>query len=235
MWERHLVGGTVAELHERELPLDRRSVWVMEATVPTLVFGSAQRDGLVDDERAERAGWATARRRSGGGLVALDPAEVVWIDVVVPRGDTLWSDDVGAAFGWLGDAWVRALASMGLDAVAHRGGAVRPEQGRVICFAGVGTGEVSVGDDKLVGLSQRRTREGARFQCLVHLSWEPERWWPVVRGAVPPDLAQDIDPTVADRVAWLGHVDDQGSEVRDLLVAALMGQLLALEHEGAAH
>jgi hypothetical protein len=30
-----------------------------------------------------------------------------------------------------------------------------------------------VGDRKLVGISQRRTRDGARFQCVVHRRWDP--------------------------------------------------------------
>jgi lipoate-protein ligase A len=230
MWERHLVGGTVAELHHRDVPLGRRSVWVMEASVPTLVFGSAQRDGLVEADAAGSAGWATTRRHSGGGLVALDPADVVWIDVVVPHGDPLWSDDVGAAFRWLGAAWERALASLGVEhAVAHRGAPVRAEEGRVVCFAGVGTGEVCVGERKLVGLSQRRTREGARFQCLVHLRWDPARWWPLVRPAVGGALVADLDATLQERVADLGQVDDQGVDLGDLVVAALVGQLLALD------
>jgi lipoate-protein ligase A len=229
MWERHLVGGTVAELHDRPVPLDRRSVWVMEASVPTLVFGSAQREGLVEDDVASRGGWATTRRHSGGGLVALDPEDVVWVDVVVPHGDPLWSEDVGAAFRWLGDAWVRALGSVGVHASAHPGGAVRGDEGRVVCFAGVGTGEVSLGERKLVGLSQRRTRDGARFQCLVHLRWDPARWWPLVRRAVGEELALRLDVTLRERVADLGHVDDQGAEIRDLLVAALVGELLALD------
>jgi lipoate-protein ligase A len=229
MWERHLVGGTVAELHDRELPLDRRSVWVMEASVPTLVWGSAQRDGVVDDGVAARAGWAPVRRHSGGGLVALDPAEVVWVDVVVPRGDPLWSDDVGVAFALLGQAWVRALATLGVEAVSHEGGPVRTDEGRVVCFAGLGTGEVSVGERKLVGLSQRRTRDGARFQCLLHLRWQPDRWWPLVRPAVPEVAADPIEDVVLRGVADVGHLDESGVELRDLLVAALLGELLHLE------
>jgi lipoate-protein ligase A len=229
MWERHLVGGTVADLHDREVPLDRRSVWVMEATVPTLVWGSAQRVGVVDDATAAQAGWATARRHSGGGLVALDPAEVVWVDVVVPHGDPLWSDDVGVAFAWLGDAWVRALATVGVEATAHRGAPVRADEGRVVCFAGLGTGEVSVGERKLVGLSQRRTRDGARFQCLVHLRWQPERWWPLVRSAVPDGAGESITAVVERGVADVGHLDESGVELRDLVVAALLGELLQLE------
>jgi hypothetical protein len=45
---------------------------------------------------------------------------------------------------------------------------------RLVCFAGVGPGEVLVGERKVVGMSQRRTRDGARFQCVVHRSWDAE-------------------------------------------------------------
>jgi hypothetical protein len=93
----------------------------------------------------------------------------------------------------------------------------------------VGTGEVSVGERKLVGLSQRRTREGARFQCLVHLAWRPERWWPLVREAVPADQVSSLDSALADRVGEVGRVDEHGADLRDLLMAALLGELLALD------
>ncbi len=43
-----------------------------------------------------------------------------------------------------------------------------------MCFAGVGPGEVLLGRRKLVGISQRRTRGGARFQCMVHVRWTPD-------------------------------------------------------------
>ena len=117
MWDRHLVGGTVADLHHRDLPLDRRGIWVMEATTPTLVLGSAQSDDTIDAESARQAGWAWTRRRTGGGLVALDPARVVWIDVVVPVDDPLWQADVGTAFAWLGDAWASAALYVAVLAV----------------------------------------------------------------------------------------------------------------------
>ena len=37
-----------------------------------------------------------------------------------------------------------------------------------------GPGEVMVGEAKLVGISQRRTRDAARFQTMVHLRWRPD-------------------------------------------------------------
>ncbi len=44
-----------------------------------------------------------------------------------------------------------------------------------VCFAGVGPGEVLYDGTKLVGVSQRRTRSGARFQCVLLHRWRPER------------------------------------------------------------
>lgn len=229
MWDRHLVGGTVADLHHRDLPLDRRSVWVMDPTMPTLVFGSAQRDGVIDASAARNYGWETCRRHSGGGLVALDPDDVVWLDVVVPRGDQLWCDDVGAAFEWLGAAWVRALGTLGIEGEAHAGAPQRAAAGRVVCFAGVGTGEVSVAGAKLVGLSQRRTRLGARFQCLIHLSWQPERWWPAVSPSVPSDLRWELDEAIRNRVVALDELGVDGPGTADLVVAGLVSELLQLD------
>ena len=41
-----------------------------------------------------------------------------------------------------------------------------------VCFAGLGPGEVTVGGAKVVGISQRRTRHAARFQCAALLRWD---------------------------------------------------------------
>ena len=65
--------------------------------------------------------------------------------------------------------------ALGVPARVHEGGLCRSPWSRLVCFGGLGTGEV-VDDDgvKLVGLSQRRTRAGARFQCMAMGEWDPE-------------------------------------------------------------
>lgn len=161
--------------------------------------------------------------------MAVDPHDVVWIDVVVPRGDPLWSEDVGVAFDWIGDAWVRALATLGIVGRRHRGDTVGAEAGRAVCFAGIGRGEVAVDGSKLVGLSQRRTREGARFQCMVHLRWRPDRWWPAVAAAFSP-VEQDAVATRLAAVTSIEALSDDASlgGAADLVVAGLVSELLAL-------
>jgi lipoate---protein ligase len=139
-----------------------------------VVLGSTQPEGHIDGVAAARAGIQVVRRRGGGGAVLVVPGQVLWVDVVIPAGDPLWSADVGQAFWWLGDVWVDALAAAGIPgARSWRGGLVRSAWSDRICFAGLGPGEVTVGDAKVVGISQRRTREAAHFQCAVPIGWDP--------------------------------------------------------------
>jgi hypothetical protein len=106
--------------------------------------------------------------------VLVVPGEALWLDVFLPKADRLWNDDVGVAFHWLGRAWADALGRVGVSAHAYRGPMRHTAWSRTVCFAGVGPGEVldSAGR-KLVGLSQRRTRTHARFQCCALLRWDP--------------------------------------------------------------
>lgn len=168
-WEQ----GSAAVFHGRALPATpTRSVAVLEVDHPALVLGSTQARTVVDEPAAEAAGVDVVRRRSGGGAVLLEPGGSVWVDVVVPRGDPLWDDDVGVAFHWLGRAWAAALAELGAGAVAHEGPLLRSRWSRLICFAGLGPGEVTVGGAKAVGVAQRRSRAGARFQCALLRRWD---------------------------------------------------------------
>lgn len=104
----------------------------------------------------------------------MEPARVVWAELVVPAGDPLWEVDVGRAFWWLGDAWAAALRSIGVDGVeVHRGPLVSSRWSRMVCFAGLGAGEVDSPGGKIVGISQRRVRDGSLFQCAVPLGGDP--------------------------------------------------------------
>jgi lipoate-protein ligase A len=174
-WEVHRSVGSAAEFHARPLPDPVvRAVHVLEVDRPALVLGSTQADGVADREACAAAGVEVVRRRSGGGAVLLEPGGALWLDVEVPRGDELWDDDVGRAAWWVGE---RCGALLDADAHVHRGGLVRTPWSDLVCFAGLGPGEVTVGrgGPKVLGLSQRRTRAGARFQVAVPLAWDPAR------------------------------------------------------------
>jgi hypothetical protein len=106
--------------------------------------------------------------------VLLLPGACIWIDVLLPRSDPRWDDDVTRSGQWLGQLWADALTSVRVPASVHRSRLQSTPLGRQICFGSIGPGEVLDGAArKLVGVSQRRTRVGARFQCLVLRRWEP--------------------------------------------------------------
>jgi lipoate-protein ligase A len=153
-------------------------VEVLVPTVPALVLGSTQPDDGVD-----AGDLAVVRRRSGGGAVLVTPDDPLWVDVDLPVDDPRWEDDVSRSFLWLGEAWAGALGRLGVDATVHRGPFEAGPWGATVCFAGRSPGEVLVGGAKVVGLAQRRTRAGARFQCAVPRRWDPG---PLVDALVDP-------------------------------------------------
>ena len=182
--------GSASALHEFVPPnRGERTVRVFEAHSTALVIGSAQRDSEVDWQRASALDVSVVRRNSGGGAVLLVPAQHVWIDVWLPSGDALWSDDVVAAAGWLGEAFALALTDSQLPSVwVHRGPASSDAWSRMACFLGSGPGEVFSGDKKVVGLSQRRTRDWIRFQTLVHRRFSAELTADLLAAAVDSEV-----------------------------------------------
>ncbi len=210
--------GPAGAFHDRDVaPGTGREAWVHRVDRPALVLGSTQADGDVDREATDAAGIAVIRRRSGGGAVLVEPGGVVWVDLVVPPDDRLWDDDVGRAAHWVGETWVRALAVGGRDgAVAHRGGLVTTPWSRLVCFGGLGPGEVTIDGRKVVGVAQRRTRHGARFQCAALLRWDPD--------ALVGLLALD-EATAADAAADLASRAAPAASDGDALVAALLASL----------
>ncbi len=172
----HHVRTTAGEQHGRDLPAER-SGWNVDVVAKAIVLGSRQTEAELDKDACAAARVEIVRRRSGGGMVYLVPGNHIWLDVVIPRSDTLWVNDVGRASWWLGDAWLAAIESLGVTgAHVHREHMTTGEHGDVVCFAGVGPGEVMVRcaagvEAKAVGISQRRTQEFARFQCTAYLQW----------------------------------------------------------------
>jgi lipoate-protein ligase A len=174
-WAVERVTGPAERLHGLGIPDGpaRLLRWCHAAT-PALVLGSAEPDAHVDHAAAAAAGLGVVRRRSGGSSVVVGPGRVAWLDVVVPADDPLWADDVGVAPLWLGRTWVEALDALGVrGAGIHVGPMLRPPWSSHVCFAGTGPGEVTTAQGKVVGISQRRTRGAALFQCGVLLRWDP--------------------------------------------------------------
>ena len=202
--ERHV--GSAASFHGRDVPVPaRRMVWWFEVDEPAVALGSTQSTDVVDAERAKDRGVEIVRRRSGGGAVWLDADTVTWVDVVLPVDDPHWHADVSRSAGWLGRVWADALGDLGVDgATVHDGPLVRTEDSGLVCFAGLAPGEVVVDGHKVVGVSQRRTRHAARFQCAVVHRWDRAPLFAVLVLAPPARAA--LTARLADAGAGIGPI-----------------------------
>jgi lipoate-protein ligase A len=209
--------GTAAELHALAMPEGDAgpALWVLRPTAPALVMGSAQREADFDVDSLQTDGVALAPRRSGGGAVFIEPAGVVWVDVLAPRGSAYWSDDLGETFLRVGERWQAALAEVGVASEIVRASPDRSAEARLACWAGLGWGEVTVDGAKIVGLSMRRTRWGARIQGMGVIDASADRA-PIWLHGLDNEQRQQL----RDRI---GHV---GLEVeRDELERAVLAEL----------
>lgn len=217
-WPVEEVSGPPAAVLGREADLTARRLVVCRPTGGALVLGSTQPEESIDAEAARARGLELVRRRSGGGAVLVRPGELVWVEAVLPAGDALWEEDLGRSFLWLGRAWARALDACGLPgASVHEGPMERTRWSRTVCFAGRGPGEVSLDGRKAVGLSQRRRRDGAVFQCAVLLTWDAMTMAALLAVSEP-----------AERLEALRDLSDCATAVRvdpAALVAALAASL----------
>ena len=185
-WSVEHTSGSVADRHALQPDFTKRGVLVHEVDRPTMVLGSSQRAVAVG------GGIDVVRRRSGGGAVLLRPGEVLWLDIVIPRGDPLWSDDVGRAALWLGAVWCAAIRASGVDATVHREPMVGSRWSDLVCFAGRAPGEVLVDNRKVLGVSQRRNRTGAWFQCAALLTWPVDEMVQLLDLQPPADAISDL-------------------------------------------
>lgn len=212
MWRVEISRGSAAEFHARALPdVIEPTVWWFEVTSSALVLGSSQRIEQIDQDACSRAGIEVVRRRSGGGAVLLQPGDAMWVDVLLPAADPRWLDDIGQSACWLGDVWRDALQSLGVEGTTvHRTAMLRTTWSDYVCFAGIGGGEVIRDGRKGVGISQRRTRAGARFQCAVYRHWRPEAHVPLFAepGPTSADLADLAIEVAATPAAVMAAFED---------------------------
>jgi lipoate-protein ligase A len=104
---------------------------------------------------------------------------------------------------WLGEVWAAALADLGIRGDVHRGPVRHTRWSSMVCFAGVGAGEVTQDGAKLVGISQRRTRVGARLQSMCHLSVPADHYQALLVGRPPGDEVRALVAAAAVEPAQL--------------------------------
>jgi lipoate-protein ligase A len=195
---------TADEFHLRAL--DTNEVWLVDVTREAVVLGSRQDAAVLDLERCSAEKVDVVTRRSGGGIVHLVPGKHVWVDVTISDEHPQWTDDVVESTRWIGEAWVHALGELGIESSVFRDRLRTDRLGELICFASLGPGEViDRHGAKLVGISQRRTRSSARFQCTVLTEWEPERLLGFLASTVRASLPAQTTNELFRRVALVDH------------------------------
>lgn len=199
-----------------------RRVVVRRCERTTLVLGSTQPDTVVDKRAATQANVTVARRRTGGGAVLLDPADPLWIDVWVPRDDPLFDDDAARSVHWVGEWWSNALGPLGVGPTTVAGrGEPGDQLAALVCFAGLGPGEVHRGGRKVVGVAQWRSRQGALIHCAAYRHWSPGplvdllRWGSLEQAAARRRLGE----------VALGFGEAGGPASRGALTSALLETL----------
>lgn len=188
-WQFCQIQATPEELHSRGHPA-KREIWLHQWPAPaivggaasaattayatvgsgangSLILGSAQDLSVVNSTQLKANNFSLHKRQSGGGAVLLKPKAQIWIDVTIPRDDPLWEKDIAESSLWLGEVWQQTLASFGCEAEVHCEPFSQGEWGALACYASQAPGEVLVDGGKSVGISQRRTRQGARFQTSL--------------------------------------------------------------------
>ena len=150
----------------------------------------------------------------------LVPGEVTWLDVILPAGAPGWSSDVHAPMVWLGrllgDAVEAGLSgseppsrldvqepdARNQDVQVHQGKMLTTTWSSLVCFDGVGSGEVLLDGEKLIGISQRRTRFAARLQCCWYSDYDPSALTSLLDAGVRPPVAELLPvATIARSVA----------------------------------
>ena len=146
------------------------------ASSPALILGRGQRAALPGNVGA----LTVVPRFTGGGAVLMDDG-LLSLDVVLPAGHPWLDGAMTDVFLRVGSAWAAALRRLGVAEVSvheaagtgRRQGTPREQLLAAICYATLGYGEVTAGGRKLVGLAQRRRRNGALVQCGLLRRWEP--------------------------------------------------------------
>ncbi len=198
-------------------PIGRRTAFVRHSDRPVLVLGSTQSDALADQEALRAEGVELVGRRSGGGAVLVEPGRCVWIDTWVPRSDPLWDDDVSRSRAWVGEWWAAAIGVPQLR--VHAGPPVATRWSELLCFAGVGAGEVVDGGRKIVGVAQWRGREGAFTHSFAYL----ETAWPRLTGLLLSE--PEAGEAALELASSAAAVTELAETTADGLTAALVAGL----------
>jgi lipoate---protein ligase len=172
-------------------PGDPPTLYWSQAESVGLVLGYSQKphvlNPLVNDASGPFQHMPIYHRHAGGTAVLVGP-DLLSLDVLLPGDSPLVLPDIVESYHWFGEAWVKALRSLGIETRT-----VSPEEAhelrrllkqeethmredvlRRACYGSLSPFEVVVGQRKVVGLDMIRRRKASLLQAGVLLHWESE-------------------------------------------------------------
>jgi lipoate---protein ligase len=168
-------------------PGEPATLYWSQAEFAGLVLGYSQKQSILNPAIVTTLPHPIHHRRAGGTAVLVGPG-LLSLDVILPAGHPLILPDIVESYRWLGTAWVKTLARLGVDArlvspqEAHaQRDILKQELTREresiltrACFGSLSPYEVVAGQQKVVGLDMIRRRAGSLLQAGVLLQWEIE-------------------------------------------------------------
>jgi lipoate-protein ligase A len=114
--------------------------------------------------------------------------DLLSLDVILPADSPLVLPDIVESYHWFGEAWVKALRSLGIETctvspqeahelrglLKHEATHEREAVLRRACYGSLSPYEVVVGQRKVVGLDMIRRRKASLLQAGVLLHWETD-------------------------------------------------------------
>lgn len=203
-----------------------------------VVLGCAQRSQRPAIERRAAGVVALVDRPAGGGAVLAGPS-MISVSIVLPPGHALLRGNLIDCYRWLGQLHVEALAGCGVTGRALPPHEVRRADAALgacavswACFGALSPWEVVAPDGrKLVGLAQRRQRDGV---LLVAGTLVADPDWPLLCGVMghPEDEAALRRRSVSCRALAGRAIDPQrvAAALERLIDAFVMGQTTFFEN-----
>ena len=180
--------------HEANLDEWREpTIWIIEPKDSCLVLGKSQRGrDFLNLSYLEEQNINLAVRQSGGGAVLVAPEDMLWVDIFVPKESKFWIADIAKASIWIGGIWHDALKRLDIECSLFDENFSRSEAYDLICFIGRAPGELFINTRKILGISQRRSKFGTRFQCALIINWKPDHMIAAYTSSPIPNFDQMI-------------------------------------------
>jgi lipoate-protein ligase A len=193
--------------------------------VPGIVLGASQQ-GLLSRTALENGTEVVVR--SAGGTAVLTGPWMLSLSALLPPDHAIARGGPMPAYEWLGTRCCRAMSDLGVARAVATPDRRQADSLAWACFAGLSPWEVTVGARKLVGLAQRRRKNGVLVAAGVLLD-SPD-WALLCRSmGMPPEHAVRLAASTVSCGELLGNVPDA-----DTVALALQSHLVDTIHIGQA-